>query len=113
MNFFKSIVAFFTSIVMFFGTVWNAGVDAVNSYSFTVDTSDLGDVLVNPASNVNIWSIQGNPFVGVKINEENNIFEKDGIFCNEKKAISVKYDDEKQMYVLNNNDVKVKSTLIL
>lgn len=75
MNFFKSIVAFFTSIVMFFGTVWNAGVDAVNSYSFTVDTSDLGDVLVNPASNVNIWSIQGNPFVGVKINEENNIFE--------------------------------------
>lgn len=75
MGIFKSIVALFTSVVMFFGTVWNAGVSAVNSYSFTVDTSELGDVLVNPASNVNIWSIQGNPFVGVKINEENNIFE--------------------------------------
>ena len=75
MGIFKSIGALFTSVVMFFGTVWNAGVSAVNSYSFTVDTSELGDVLVNPASNVNIWSIQGNPFVGVKINEENNIFE--------------------------------------
>ena len=75
MGIFKSIVALFTSVVMFFGTVWNAGISAVNSYSFTVDTSELGDVLVNPASNVNIWSIQGNPFVGVKINEENNIFE--------------------------------------
>lgn len=75
MGIFKSIVALFTSVVMFFGTVWNAGISAVNSYSFTVDTSELGDVLVNPASNVNIWSIQGNPFVGVKINEENNVFE--------------------------------------
>ncbi len=75
MSLFKSIVAIFTSIVTFFGAVWNAGIDAVNSYSFTVDTSELGDVLVNPASNVNIWSIQGNPFVGVKVNEENNIFE--------------------------------------
>ncbi len=75
MGIFKSIIAIFTSIVTFFGTVWNAGISTVNDYTFTVDTAQLGDVLVNPASNVNIWSIQGNPFVGVKINEENNIFE--------------------------------------
>ena len=75
MGFLKSIVAVFTALVTFFGTVWNAGIDRMNNYSFTVDTAKLGDVLVNPASNVNIWSIQGNPFVGVKVNEENNIFE--------------------------------------
>lgn len=75
MGFFKSIVAVFTALVTLFGTVWNAGIDRMNNYSFTVDTAKLGDVLVNPASNVNIWSIQGNPFVGVKVNEENNIFE--------------------------------------
>lgn len=75
MSLFKSIVAIFTSIITFFGTVWNAGIDFLNDYSFTVDTSELGEVLVNPASNVNVWSIQGNPFVGVKVNEENNIFE--------------------------------------
>ena len=47
----------------------------VNNYEFTVDASVTGDVLANPASNVNIWSIDGNPFVGKKINEENNIFD--------------------------------------
>lgn len=75
MEFFKSIVAVFTAIVTFFGAVWNAGINSVNNYSFTVDTAELGDVLVNPASNVNIWSIQGNPFVGARVNEENNVFE--------------------------------------
>lgn len=75
MSIFKSIIAVFTAIVMFFGGVWDAGVELFNNYKFTVDTSEVGEVLVNPASNVNIWSIQGNPFVGAKINEENNIFE--------------------------------------
>lgn len=75
MGVFKSIIAIFTAIVTFFGGVWDAGVELFNNYKFTVDTSEVGDVLVNPASNVNIWSIQGNPFVGAKINEENNIFE--------------------------------------
>ncbi|MBQ5592060.1 MAG: hypothetical protein IIU80_03860 [Clostridia bacterium] len=71
----KSIVAVFTAIITFISGVWGAGMEFLNHYSFTVDTSEVGDVLVNPASNVNIWSIQGNPFVGAKVNEENNIFE--------------------------------------
>lgn len=71
----KSIIAVFTAIVTFISGVWGAGIEFFNHYNFTVDTSEVGDVLVNPASNVNIWSIQGNPFVGAKVNEENNIFE--------------------------------------
>ena len=75
MQFFKSLTAIIMTVVTFFGSVWNAGINLVNSYKFTVDTSDIGEMLVNPASNINIWSIQGNPFVGVKADEEYNIFE--------------------------------------
>jgi hypothetical protein len=63
------------SIATFFSSAWNSGINLVNSYRFTIDTAEVGDVLANPASNINIWSIQGNPFVGAKVNEENNIFE--------------------------------------
>lgn len=71
----KSIVAIFTAIITFISGVWGAGIEFFNHYSFTVDTAKTGEVLVNPASNVNIWSIEGNPFVGAKASEENNIFE--------------------------------------
>ncbi len=73
--FFEKIIAFFTAIVTFLSSVWGAGIEAVNNYKFVIDTSKTGQVLANPVSNVNIWSIQGNPFVGAKVNEENNIFE--------------------------------------
>lgn len=49
--------------------------DKINNYKFTVDTSETGAVLTNPASNVNVWSIEGNPFVGAKASEEYNVFE--------------------------------------
>lgn len=75
MGIFKSIVAVFTAIITFFSTVWDAGIELINNYSFTVDTAELGEVLANPVSNVNVWSLQGDPFVGVKINEEYNVFE--------------------------------------
>lgn len=71
----KSLIAFFTAIITFFSGVWDAGVELINNYRFTVDTAEVGDVLVNPASNVNVWSIQGNQFVGAKVNSEYNIFE--------------------------------------
>lgn len=71
----KSIIAFFTAIITFISGVWGAGIEFFNHYSFTVDTAKVGEVLVNPASNVNVWSIDGNPFVGAKADEENNIFE--------------------------------------
>ncbi len=72
---FEKIVAVFTAIITFFSSVWGAGIEAVNNYKFVIDTAETGQVLANPASNVNYWSIEGNPFVGAKVNEENNIFE--------------------------------------
>ena len=48
---------------------------AINKYSFTVDTDTKGNTLANPVSNVNIWSIEGDPFVNAVASEENNIFE--------------------------------------
>lgn len=70
--FFASLVA---AIVAFFGTISTGIIDAVNNYEFTVDASETGRVLANPASNINIWSIDGDPFVNAQINEENNIFD--------------------------------------
>lgn len=72
MQFLSSLLA---SIIAFFGSIGAFCTDMLNNYKFIVDASETGEVLANPASNVNIWSIDGNPFVGQKINEENNIFE--------------------------------------
>lgn len=63
-----SVIAFFSPIELYF-------TDKINNYEFTVDASQTGEVLSNPASNVNIWSIDGNPFVGKKNNSEYDIFE--------------------------------------
>lgn len=70
--FFASAIA---AVIAFFATISGGIIDAVNNYEFTVVTNETGAVLSNPASNINIWSIDGNPFVGAKINEENNIFD--------------------------------------
>ena len=67
--------SFIATLIAFFSTAWGDVVDNFNDYEFTVDAGVTGRVLSNPASNVNIWSIDGNPFVGAKINEENNIFD--------------------------------------
>ena len=63
-----SVIAFFSPIELYF-------TDKVNNYEFTVDASQTGEVLPNPASNINVWSIDGNPFVGKKNNSEYDIFE--------------------------------------
>lgn len=70
----KIISVVISAIIAFFGNLFGLS-DAINNYEFTVDMSQTGRVLANPASNVNVWSIHGNPFVNAKINEENNIFE--------------------------------------
>ena len=80
MAFFRSIISFFLSVLI---TVISfiappAGeklTDKTNNYKFTVDASQTGNVLANPASNVNVWSIDGNPFVNAKASDEYNIFE--------------------------------------
>lgn len=70
--FFSAILA---AIIAFFGTLSANITDRINNYEFTVDASQCGNVLSNPASNVNIWSIDGNPFVNQKNNEEYDIFD--------------------------------------
>ncbi|MBQ7122261.1 MAG: hypothetical protein IJO03_08390 [Clostridia bacterium] len=67
--------AMLAAIIGFFGTLSAEITDLVNNHAFTVDASQCGRVLANPASNVNIWSIDGNPFVGAKNNAEYDIFE--------------------------------------
>ena len=43
--------------------------ESVNDYSFTVETSQLGDVVPNTLSNVNIWDMQGtNLFTNPRLN---------------------------------------------
>lgn len=71
-QFFAAVLA---TVIGFFNNIGTTVTDWVNNYEFTVDASQTGEVLSNPVSNVNIWSIDGNPFVDKKINEENNIFE--------------------------------------
>lgn len=67
--------AILAAIIGFFSTITANVTDLVNNHEFVIDASQCGEVLVNPASNANIWSIDGNPFVNQKINEEYNVFE--------------------------------------
>ena len=46
-----------------------------NKYVFNVDMSRLGYELPNVVNNVNIWSIEGDPFVDAKVDGEYDIFE--------------------------------------
>lgn len=48
----------------------------INDYSFNVDASQLGDVIPNTVSNVNVWDMQGSDqFVNPRPNENYDIFE--------------------------------------
>ena len=76
MSVINSIVSFFMSAILTVLSVFvpSAG-EKINDYKFTVDASQTSHVLVNPASNVNVWSIEGNPFVDAKVEGEYNIFD--------------------------------------
>ncbi len=62
-------------ILSFFGIIGGIISGDNNQFTFSVDASKTGTTLSNPVSNVNIWSIEGNPFVNATVNEENNIFD--------------------------------------
>ncbi len=62
-------------ILSFFGTIGSVISGNDNQFTFNVDASNTGTTLSNPVSNVNVWSIEGNPFVNATINKENNIFD--------------------------------------
>ncbi|MBR2957109.1 MAG: hypothetical protein IKC20_02540 [Clostridia bacterium] len=75
----NAIISFFSYllalIVALPGIIVSGGKSA-NDYSFTVDSSVLGDELPNVVSNVNIWDMNGSDqFTNLKINEEYNIGE--------------------------------------
>ena len=70
------IIAAVLVVAIIFSGVWAVLCSGVfNKYSFTIDCTQKGNTLSNVVNNVNVWSIEGNPFVDQKINEENNIFE--------------------------------------
>lgn len=77
----SAIRAFFSKIIAFIfallGITSVPGIDVLKDYSFNIDTSiSVSDELSNPASNVNVWSIyKTSPFVSVKANGENNVFD--------------------------------------
>ncbi len=71
MKLLKILVCMIISIITFVSTM----ISSMNDYSFTVNTAEKGNTLSNVASNVNIWSIEGNPFVNATASEEYNIFE--------------------------------------
>ncbi len=76
MKIFKKILCIVIPIIIVglsvFGVI-SAGV--FNKFTFTVDTTKTHNTLHNVVNNVNIWSIEGNPFVNATPNEENNIFD--------------------------------------
>ena len=76
MSVINSIVSLFMSAILTVLSVFvpSAG-EKINDYNFTVDASQTSHVLVTPASNVNVWSIDGNPFVDAKVEGEYNIFD--------------------------------------
>ena len=76
MKIFKKILYIALPIIIIIGGFLAlVGAGVFNKYTFTVDAEKTGNVLSNTVSNVNIWSIEGKPFVNAQINEEYNIFE--------------------------------------
>lgn len=71
----SAIVYFFSyllSLILALPGIVISGGESKNDYSFTVETSQLGDVVPNTLSNINIWDMQGtNP----RLNEKYNIME--------------------------------------
>ncbi len=75
----SAIISFFSyllALIIALPGIIASGGKSVNDYSFTVDSSVMGDELPNVVSNVNIWDMNGSDqFTNLKINEEYNIGE--------------------------------------
>ena len=70
------IVAIILAVVLVgTGTIAFVGSGIFNKYTFTIDATQQGRALPTVVNNVNIWSIEGNPFKDAKLNTENNVFE--------------------------------------
>lgn len=76
MKIFKKIICIVLVLAVITGGVLGLIASGIfNKYTFSIDASETGNTLHNVVNNVNIWSIEGNPFKDAKASEENNIFE--------------------------------------
>ncbi|MBQ8183199.1 MAG: hypothetical protein IJ025_04790 [Clostridia bacterium] len=73
---YKIIISVVLAVVVAFGGVFALLASGIfNKYVFSIDASQQGAQLHNVVNNVNIWSIEGNPFTNAQRSEENDIFE--------------------------------------
>lgn len=73
----ERLMALLTALISLIGS-FNFGTSFERPYDeikFTINANVSGRQLQNVVNNVNVWSIEGNPFVNAKVNSENNIFE--------------------------------------
>ena len=73
----ERLMALLTALISLIGS-FNFGTSFERPYDeikFTINANVSGRELQNVVNNVNVWSIEGNPFVNAKANNENNIFE--------------------------------------
>ena len=76
MKIFKKIICIVLVLAVIGGGIFGLLASGIfNKYTFSIDASKTGNTLHNVVNNVNIWSIDGNPFKDAKTPEENNIFE--------------------------------------
>ena len=76
MKIFKKIICIVLVLAVIGGGIFGLLASGIfNKYTFSIDASQTGNTLHNVVNNVNIWSIEGNPFKDAKTPEENNIFE--------------------------------------
>lgn len=76
MKIFKRILCIIIPVIIVGLSVFGVIASGIfNKFTFIVDTTKTHNTLHNVVNNVNVWSIEGNPFVNVTANEENNIFD--------------------------------------
>ena len=75
---FERLMALVSVIATLIGSIsFNTNFDRpYDEIKFTINANTPAeDTLPNVVNNVNVWSIEGNPFKDAKINKDNNIFE--------------------------------------
>ena len=75
---FERLMALVSVIATLIGSIsFNTNFDRPDDeIRFTINANTTtSEALPNVVNNVNIWSIEGNPFKDAKVNSENNIFE--------------------------------------
>ncbi len=73
----ERLMALFTALISLIGS-FNFGSSFErpdDEIKFTINANVSGRELQNVVNNVNVWSIEDNPFKDAEVNEENNIFE--------------------------------------